>query len=184
MASGPIRRSPIATAMRRGYFAKREEIKNFSLKLSRHRHASASNRYPHHAVAKGEMRPPFNGASASPADALELRIQQFVALIRGRLDVIVVATAVASCKFAAPGRTVTKRSGSTTAARKCGARRRDQQSCAHNDCKIPFHLLASLGHQLPLRFHVEHKAERRNLVLITDHPSGIVRSRKARCNGP
>jgi hypothetical protein len=39
---------------------------------------------------------------------------------------------------------------STSTARKCGSRRRDQKSRAHNDWNIPSHLLVSLGH---LIFH-------------------------------
>jgi hypothetical protein len=97
-----------------------------------------------------KLRPSLNGALASPTDALELRIQQFAALIRGGLDVVVVAMAAASCKMAAPGGTTTEKSVSTAAARKCGSRRRDQKSRAHNDWKIPSHPLASLGHQVAI----------------------------------
>jgi hypothetical protein len=96
-----------------------------------------------------KLRPFLNGASASPADALGLRIQQFVALIRGGLDVVVVAMAAASCKIAAPGGTATEKSRSAAAARKCRSRRRDQKSRAHNDWKIPS-LLASFGHQVAI----------------------------------
>jgi hypothetical protein len=97
-----------------------------------------------------KLRPFLTGALASPADALERRIQQVVALIQGCLDVGVVVMAAATCELVASGRTATKKSVSTSTARKCGSRRRDQKSRAHNDWNIPSHLLVSLGH---LIFH-------------------------------
>jgi hypothetical protein len=90
MASGLIRPLPDSVREAMGYSAKREEIKDFGPKTRavtplayiRQQPPSASSRI----FSFGEIATVLNGASASPADALELRIQQFVALIRGGLD--------------------------------------------------------------------------------------------------